>query len=54
MNQPPPPHTEAPAPLDDESTGLPLLREWRGVYWTVSAIFLLYVVLLTTLMKVYS
>jgi hypothetical protein len=43
-----------PAPADDDATGLPVVRSWRGVYVLVSAIFIAYVVLLRILMKVYS
>jgi hypothetical protein len=41
-------------PLDERTTGLPLLRSWRGVYWFVLAIFVTWVVLLTALSRAYS
>ena len=41
-------------PGDDESTGLPGLPSWRVVYTLVAAVFVVYVVLLRLLMRVYS
>jgi hypothetical protein len=41
-------------PGDDESTGLPALPSWRVVYTLVAVIFVVYVVLLRLLMRVYS
>ncbi len=32
---------------EDEATGLPGVRTWRGVYWLVVAVFALWVGLLT-------
>jgi hypothetical protein len=43
----------APAP-DDETTGLPGLRSWRAVYWSVLGVFALWVVLLTGLTEKFS
>ena len=48
MAQPPP---ETP---DDGATGLPGFRSWRGVYWFVLGVFVLWVGLLTLLTKLYS
>ena len=39
---------------DDASTGLPGLRTWRGVYFTVGGIFVLWVALLTALTFLYA
>ncbi len=44
----------SPPPADDESTGLPGLRSWRGVYVFVLGVFVLWVVLLTVLTEKYS
>ena len=38
----------------DAATGLPGLRTWRAVYWAVTAIFLLWVALLTALTQLFS
>ncbi len=43
-----------PPPGDDADTGLPGLRSWRGVYLFVTGCFILWVVLLTVLEKVFS
>ena len=42
-----------PAP-PDEATGLPGFRSWRGVYLAVFGTFLLWIVLLTILTRLYS
>jgi hypothetical protein len=44
----------SPAPMDDRSTGLPLLRTWRAVYVFVVVAFLTWVALLTALDRVFS
>jgi hypothetical protein len=49
-----PAETDRPAVDDQNATGLPLLRTWRAVYWFVLVVFVLYVVLLTTLSRVFS
>lgn len=36
---------------DDRRTGLPVLRTWRAVYWTVLGVFALWVALLTWLTR---
>jgi hypothetical protein len=42
-------------PDDDEaSTGLPGFRTWPAVYWTVAAVFVLWVVLLVWLTRSYT
>ena len=48
--------TRDDAPLDaqDELTGLPRFRTWRGVYWFVFGSFVLWVVLLLVLTVIYS
>lgn len=38
----------------EELTGLPWFRTWRGVYWFVLGCFVLYVVLLTVFSAVFS
>lgn len=47
---------EAPAPPAalEEATGLPILRSWRGLYWFVAAVFVLWVALLHALTRMYS
>jgi hypothetical protein len=45
---------EGKTPPDDEATGLPWPRAWRGVYVFVAAIFVLWVALLTVLTKSFS
>jgi hypothetical protein len=54
MSQPPSPPTAPQPDPESEATGLPAVPSWRGVYLAVTGVFILYVVLLTTLMKVYS
>lgn len=44
----------APAAAQDETTGLPGLRSWRGVYWVVFGCFLLWVFLLALLAKAFA
>jgi len=44
----------SPGPVDDRSTGLPLLRTWRAVYVFVVVAFLTWVALLTALERVFS
>ena len=41
-------------PPDDESTGLPGLRTWRGVYLFVLGVFLVWLGLLAALTRMYS
>jgi hypothetical protein len=41
-------------PADARTTGLPGLRSWRAVYLLVLAIFILWVVLLTILSRVFQ
>lgn len=43
-----------PEPPDDDSPGLPGLASWRGVYWLVLGVFVLWVGLLTLLTKLYT
>jgi len=43
-----------PASVDDDRTGLPGLRTWRGVYVLVFGCFLLWVLLLVALTAFYS
>jgi hypothetical protein len=44
-----------PEPLAEEAaTGLPLLRTWRGVYLFVLGTFILWVVLLNLLTRMFS
>jgi len=38
---------------EDESTGFPALRTWRGVYGAVIGIFVTWVVLLTALSRAF-
>ena len=38
---------------DDEGTGFPALRTWRGVYCAVIGIFITWVVLLTALSRAF-
>ena len=40
-------------PIEDDTTGLPLLPTWRRVYWFVLVVFVAYVVLLIALEKVF-
>jgi len=39
---------------DERTTGLPLIRSWRGVYVVVLAIFVTWVVLLTVLSRTFT
>jgi hypothetical protein len=48
MNNPTVPSSE------DEGTGLPFFSTWRAVYVFVFAVFILYVVLLTALSRMFS
>jgi hypothetical protein len=48
------PSAELPGGMEDETTGLPILRTWRGVYLVVLCIFMVWVALLTMLSKMYS
>lgn len=50
MSARPPPSPSA----DDASTGLPALRSWRAVYIAVTAIFVVWVGLLTWLTEAFS
>jgi hypothetical protein len=45
--------TPGPTP-NDETTGFPGLRTWRGVYTFVLAVFALWIVLLIALTRAYS
>ena len=45
--------TPDPKPNDD-TTGFPGLRTWRGVYTFVLAVFALWIVLLVALTRAYS
>ena len=38
---------------DDQGTGFPALRTWRGVYLAVVAIFVMWVVLLAALSRAF-
>ena len=40
-------------PPDDAATGLPGLRTWRAVYFTVGGVFVLWVALLAALTWLY-
>jgi hypothetical protein len=42
------------SPPDDESTGLPGLRTWRGVYLFVLGVFVVWVALLAMLTRMFS
>lgn len=44
----------AEAKPSDESTGLPVLRTWRGVYVFVLVIFAVWIALLIALTRAYS
>lgn len=52
MSAPQPPIPDSPP--DDSATGLPGVRSWRAVYIAVTAIFVLWVGLLTWLTEAYS
>lgn len=43
-----------PETPDDNSTGLPGFRSWRGVYWFVLGVFAVWVGLLTLLTGLFS
>ena len=45
--------TPGPTPNDD-TTGFPGLRTWRGVYTFVLAVFAIWIVLLIALTRAYS
>jgi len=45
--------TPEPTP-NDETTGFPGLRTWRGVYTVVLAVFALWILLLIALTRAYS
>ena len=51
MNQPSDTQDHA---SEDEGTGLPLVRTWRGVYLLVLAIFVVWVLLLTALSRAFT
>jgi hypothetical protein len=40
--------------VQDDTTSLPFLRSWKSVYGFVTAVFLLYVILLTILSRVFA
>jgi hypothetical protein len=42
------------SPPDDEITGLPGLRTWRGVYLFVAVVFVVWVGLLAALTRLFS
>ena len=48
------PSRPEPNELPDEATGLPGVRSWRAVYLIVFGTFLLWVMLLTALTRVFS
>jgi len=54
----PDPHpSDASTPLtntEDEITGLPALPTWSRVYWFVLVVFVIYVVLLSALSRVFT
>ena len=56
MKSPPPPDRpgEPKNRIDEEGTGLPGFRTWRGVYLVVLGTFVLWVVLLALLTGIYS
>ena len=55
MNPPPAPESSrSPAVANDEATGLPGLRTWRGVYLFVLGCFIVWVGLLTLLTRMFS
>lgn len=45
---------DLPGATENETTGLPILRTWRGVYLVVLCIFIVWVALLTMLSKMFS
>ena len=44
----------APAKVDDRTTSLPLLHSWSSVYVFVAGAFVVWVVLLTALQRMFS
>ena len=46
--------TEPVRPEQDEATGLPWVRTWRGVYLLVFGSFILWVALLALLTRMFS
>ena len=52
-NQPIPSDSQ-PGGVDDRTTSLPLLRSWSSVYLFVTAAFVIWVVLLTALQRMFS
>ncbi len=40
--------------FDGESTGLPFFRNWRGVYGMVTVSFIVWVILLLALARIFS
>lgn len=48
------PAGEGTRPPSDDATGLPWPRAWRGVYVLVAGVFVLWLVLLTALTKMFS
>jgi hypothetical protein len=45
--------TAVPASTESETTGLPGLRSWRGVYLLVLGVLVLWIGLLTALTRMY-
>ena len=45
---------DSPSRPGDDTTGLPGLQTWRGVYLFVFGMFVVYVVLLTILSRVFA
>jgi hypothetical protein len=56
VNESPDPSFRGDHPQEDQSTGLPVpgLRTWHGIYWFVLVAFIVYVVLLTALERIFS
>jgi hypothetical protein len=49
------PAPEANSPdSEDESPGVPWFRSWRGVYWFIVAAFVVYVVFLAVLPRLFA
>ena len=40
--------------IDDADTGLPFFRTWRGVYWFAAGSFVVYVILLAALPRLFA
>lgn len=48
------PGEERPDAAEDESTGLPGFRSWKGVYLFVAAVFIAYLLFLTLFSRMFS